>query len=411
MLLAGLLYAPRRRNAGMPWRAERRVPSSLHDRCLHRPAEERLPKSASGTRDSPQTANSSSGQNGARTCADDAEPAESASQTDEYSLSIPRHTDYGESENLHDPRAHHPAGDPNATSPLVAPLGRRPRRRTLTSPTAMHPFPTLSRDSGDSVPDEWDVNIVQVEWFGVDGLVPLCPLPVSSVGWIQHSFQELLVPLGPSDIFRRTATGTIDERRVVDFGMPSSSLPDVDIVLPVVAEIVDVAELGGTVSNEGLDPNASRIPELPFGVTFGVGYAIRSPSVLEFEQMCVVPAERDLDDFVQFGQRCGEGDVDTAPDSRSDVPKFNTDASDGFRHCPLFRNAPCRGAIPFLHYDYPVPRHRSIGKMPEYESCRGALNAFASPPTASVASGRPSRIRSGHRTQQAAESVRRLSLA
>ena len=43
--------------------------------------------------------------------------------------------------------------------------------------------------------------------------------------------------------------------------------------------------------------------------------------------------------------------------------------------------------------------------MPEYESCRGALNAFASPPAASVALGRPSRIRGGHRTEQVAESL------
>lgn len=199
----------------------------------------------------------------------------------------------------------------------------------------MPPFPTLLRDSGESVPDAWNADFVEVEWVGVEGLVPFDPLPVSTMAWIQHRFQERLVPLGPSDILGRAATGTIDERRVVDVSKPCSPLPDAAAVLPVVAEIVDVCELRGTVSNERLDPNALRIAVLPFEVNFGLlGHEIGSSSDLEFEEVRVEPAERDLDDFVQFQQRCGKGNVDTAPDSRSEVPQFDVDAGDGFGHGP-----------------------------------------------------------------------------
>ena len=110
----------------------------------------------------------------------------------------------------------------------------------------------------------------------------------------ERRFEKLHEALRVTHILGRAASLAVDKRGVVNFGIAIAHLFDDDIVLPVVAEVVDVLKPMDAAVNERPQPNVTRLVLLGFEVGIERKRSIGTAAHHELEQMRIGPAHRDL---------------------------------------------------------------------------------------------------------------------
>src|ERR1022692_3902109 len=125
---------------------------------------------------------------------------------------------------------------------------------------------------------------------------PFKPLLVLTVFWILDRFEEVAVTPGTATVLRRAGTAAFDAARILHLGVSLQHLLDLDNVIPIVAEIVGVAEF--------LDPRLDDLAQFRLvgtghvHFTIGVFTVLLAPNV-ECPQVVSVPAHDGLDDVVE----------------------------------------------------------------------------------------------------------------
>ena len=107
------------------------------------------------------------------------------------------------------------------------------------------------------------------------------------------------------------------------------------VVAPVVSEVVDIEKLVDAPVDDRLQPDACRLVEPFIRIAVVLGLAIAPFPDLEFDEVRVRPAERELDEVVEGEQGRRERHVDPAPDCGFDLLKLDPEPGDGLDHGAL----------------------------------------------------------------------------
>ena len=111
--------------------------------------------------------------------------------------------------------------------------------------------------AGSEISDD-HADMALVDIFGIEGsAAPFQHAVVVLMPGIGQRLQELLEPAGAADILGRRAAGSAHEGRVVGVVITLSDGIEDDVMLPVVAEIVDVKEAINPTLNQGLEPDGT----------------------------------------------------------------------------------------------------------------------------------------------------------
>ena len=84
----------------------------------------------------------------------------------------------------------------------------------------------------------------QLASAGAGDLRPIAHVLIVFVLWVGEDFEQIGVPGCAAAILRRAASGSVKQARVLDFRRDWSDLLQFDCVLPIISEVVDVANLG-----------------------------------------------------------------------------------------------------------------------------------------------------------------------
>ncbi len=186
-----------------------------------------------------------------------------------------------------------------------------------------------ARQAREVAPDRVEIDVLGIEV--VAG--PFAQLGIFLVARVRQHLEQSQIAIDAAAILRRAGPLARDQRRVGLLRVERLDLLDDDLVLPIVAEVVDVAE--------ALDAPLDQRAELDVAVVVGglvarpgivVGLTIAAVADLELMQVVVLPAHRRLDDPVQHVQAAVGGDADPTPDGRPQAAQRDLEDERSRRH-------------------------------------------------------------------------------
>ena len=131
-----------------------------------------------------------------------------------------------------------------------------------------------------------------------------------------------------ADVFRRAPPRGIEQPWIRGSGRRRFDPLDLDLVTPVVAEVVGIIELLGAGAFDEVDqPGFARVEQAATVVS--IGCAPAQPAKPELMEMAVGPAHRGLDGQMQPIEADVERHLDPAGDARLDIGKRDLEARDG----------------------------------------------------------------------------------
>src|SRR5262245_37048898 len=147
----------------------------------------------------------------------------------------------------------------------------------------------MLRQIGEVSLDRRDINDVRVE-------VPVIPFPelgVALVLRVGEGLQKLGITRWPTDIFRRTAAGGVNETRIELARSSGVDALDLDRVLPAVAKVVDVSKPFDARFFDHREQRCLAGIERPV-VPVRIGNAPADIAGAQFPQMAIGPTDRRL---------------------------------------------------------------------------------------------------------------------
>ena len=146
---------------------------------------------------------------------------------------------------------------------------------------------------------------------------------------ICDGLQELAITPRAADILGRSASGALDEPRIVDALAYRPDGLQHDHAAPAIAVVVKILE--GTLTIDEECGQLDLAPVIHLSI-LGRGHAIHDVSELEVVQVIIGPAHDDLNDVVQAFERHARWRFDPAPDRRIDIEQGDRDTDDLILH-------------------------------------------------------------------------------
>ena len=175
-----------------------------------------------------------------------------------------------------------------------------------------------------------EVECLRIEATAAPGQGPTV-LGVSRIG---NDLEEVRVTRRAADILRWAGSGAGDAGRGARRGIYSDQALECYVVLPVVAEVVDVDEGLVWRATEVAKPNRGLVEcasvTLELRLTELLGITVAQPADHVLVEMTVPPAERRLDDPVQLAEMKAPGDHELAPDRGLDLEQGDAELHSGW---------------------------------------------------------------------------------
>jgi len=168
---------------------------------------------------------------------------------------------------------------------------------------------------------EHEVDVGGVERLGIELVRGVDPEPFEHVGvlgvrLIGEGLAKIGVAPHPTAVLRRATALASEAHGVAPAGIGREHLLEDDVVLPVIAEVVDVADaLSGFPEQVG-----DRDSALVAVTEFRVGQPVVDATRFEGMEVVVLPPHRDLDHVVEPAEPHGGGHEQPAPDRRLGCP-------------------------------------------------------------------------------------------
>ena len=155
---------------------------------------------------------------------------------------------------------------------------------------------------------------------------PRAALAMLGMFWIRENVEEVLVSVRTTAVFRRSGARAVDAEWIFHsiFMLPYGD--HLDVVMPIVAEIVEVRQLRARLQVEIHEQDLRGIFA---GGFFVLGRFEATRSELKLVEVIVLPAIRFLDRAVQAVKRGAPVDEQLAPDQRIDVTQRDFQFEDG----------------------------------------------------------------------------------
>lgn len=130
-----------------------------------------------------------------------------------------------------------------------------------------------------------------------------------------------------ADVFRRAPRRGVEQTWIRGSWRRRFDPLDLDLVTPVVAEVVGIFELlGAGALNEVDQPGFARVEQA--AIVVSIGCTPTQPAQPELMEMAVGPAHRGLDDQMQPVEADVERHLDPAGDARLDIGKRDLETRD-----------------------------------------------------------------------------------
>jgi hypothetical protein len=155
---------------------------------------------------------------------------------------------------------------------------------------------------------------------------PLAALAMLGMFRIGENVEEVLVSVRTTAVFRRSGARAVDAEWIFHsiFMLPYGD--HLDVVMPIIAEIVEVRQLRARLQVEIHEQDRRGIFA---GGFFLLGRFEAAGADLKLVEVIVLPAERFLDRAVQAVKRGAPVDEELAPDQRIDVAQRDFQFEDG----------------------------------------------------------------------------------
>jgi len=162
---------------------------------------------------------------------------------------------------------------------------------------------------------EADSDPLDIKRVGVVAVGPIGHLVMLLVVGIPDRLEEVGETTHPTDILRRTGVLPVDIAGVLAISVERTDAFDLDVVDPVITEVVDILEPLDAPFDQGFQLEPALLENgMPQILEIGTRRPVDAVADMELVQMAIEPPHRSLDDIVQPFEADIVGDGDTSPD-------------------------------------------------------------------------------------------------